>query len=88
MARSSTARRLESPIGEADRTCLELDILCAQLDIDQSGVVVAVQKRNGTRAQLQAVLVRRGRPGHRYTDARGIRREIVREETVRSRRVR
>lgn len=87
MARSNLARAI-APVPDPPRPCIELEELCKELERNRAAVTRANQDMRDTKARIKDVLTRRARPGHRYADARGIWREVVREERLVVRKVR
>lgn len=87
MARSNLARAF-APLPDPPRPCIELEELCKELERNRAAVARANQDLRDTKARIKDVLTRRDRAGHRYPDARGIWREVVREERVVTRKVR
>lgn len=90
MARSNLARAI-APLPDPPRVKsggIELEELCKELERNRAAVTRANQDMRATKARIKDVLTRRARPGHRYPDARGIWREVVREERLVVRKVR
>lgn len=85
MARSNAARAVAP---EPTRLPIELEELCKEAERNLRDIARGRQDLRDTKARIQAVLWRRGMPGCQYTDARGRRREIVREERIVLRKVR
>lgn len=80
MARSNAARAPAPP--EPARIPIELEQLCRRLENDSAAIARARQGKRDTLSKIQAVLRRRDLPGVEYPDARGIKREVVREERL------
>lgn len=87
MPRSNAARAAVYPT-EPARIPIELEQLCRRLENDNAAIARSRQGKRETLAKIRAVLARRDMPGVEYLDARGIKREVVREERLVVRKVR
>lgn len=87
MTRSNAARAAVYST-EPTRLPIEIEQLCRRLENDNAAIARARQGKRDTLAKIAAVLARRSMPGVEYQDARGIKREVVREERLVVRKVR